>query len=112
MGFPSYWNVGALYFYLLGSSPWTNLAVMLVFSALVFVPIHYVYPTKTRMLRRTTISLGFLWAALMFTLALNPHAPWAYGLAWLSCLYPAYYLVLSGVNHLRLTRRLDPGGAA
>jgi hypothetical protein len=59
------------------------------------------------MLKRTTITLGFVWAAVMFALALNPHAPWAHDLAFLSMAYPAYYFVLSAVNHVRIVRHLE-----
>jgi phosphatidylcholine synthase len=106
VGFPSYWNIGVLYLYVLGSSPWVNLATILFFSALVFVPIHYVYPTKTRMLRRVTMGLGFVWAAMMFVVALFPSEAWAADLALVSALYPLYYFALSAVNHVRITRQL------
>jgi phosphatidylcholine synthase len=104
VGFPSYWNIGVLYLYALGTSPFVNLATVLVFSALVFVPIHYVYPTKTRMLRRVTMGLGYLWALAMFAIALNPRAPWARQLAMVTLAYPAYYFALSGINHVRIVR--------
>ena len=55
VGFPSYWNVGVLYLYLWQTSPWVNLAVILGFTVLVFVPIHYVYPTRTVMMKRVTV---------------------------------------------------------
>lgn len=107
VGFPSYWNIGVLYLYVFGSPPWVNLAIVLFFSALIFVPIHYVYPTKTRMLRRTTIGLGFLWALMMFVIALNPMEPWSQQLAFISSAYPIYYFALSAVNHVRITRQLS-----
>ncbi len=106
VGFPSYWNIGVLYLYLLQTGPWVNLTTVLVFTALVFVPIHYVYPSRTRMMRPVTVTLGFVWAAVMFGLALNPKAEWAQKVAIYSMAYPLYYLVLSAFNHLRISRDL------
>ncbi|MEQ1566243.1 MAG: hypothetical protein ABMA64_11445 [Myxococcota bacterium] len=108
VGFPSYWNIGVLYLYLWETDPWVNLVIVAVFSVLIFVPIHYVYPTKTRLMKPVTITLGYLWAAVMFALALHPRAEWSHGLAVVSTLYPAYYLVLSAVNHVRIVRRTEP----
>lgn len=107
VGFPSYWNIGVLYLYVLGTGPFANLATILLFSVLVFVPIHYVYPTRTRLLKPVTLVLGYAWAAVMFVLALEPHAPWSRGVALISTIYPLYYFALSAVNHVRIVRELD-----
>lgn len=104
VGFPSYWNIGVLYLIALRTGPWANLVTIVFFAILVFVPIHYVYPTRTRMLRPITIGFGYLWAALMVVLSLNIDAPWARTLALCSLAYPAYYFLISGVNHLRIVR--------
>lgn len=108
VGFPSYWNIGVLYLYALGTSEWVNLATVLVFSVLIFVPIHYVYPTRTRMLRRVTIGFGYLWAIAMFAIALNPSARWAHDVAVVTTAYPLYYFALSAINHLRIVRESQP----
>ncbi len=106
VGFPSYWNIGVLYLYVLDPGPWVNLAVIGVFALLVFVPIHYVYPTRTRLLRPVTVGLGYLWALAMTVVALNIEEAWAVHLAAWSTVYPLYYLAVSGVNHVRITRDL------
>lgn len=112
VGFPSYWNIAVVYLYVLETRPWTNLVFVLVCSLLVFIPIHYVYPTKTRLLRRTTLVGAYAWGLVMMALAAFPRAPWSQSLAWASTAYPLYYLAVSGVNHLRIVRQLaeDPGG--
>lgn len=112
VGFPSYWNVGLLYLFLWQTPPWVNLIVVLVFSALVFIPIHYVYPTKTKMLRKTTVIGGFLWAALMTLLALNIGEPWTRDVAFVSAIYPIYYFAISAVNHMRIRRSSEHGEPA
>lgn len=106
VGFPSYWNIGVLYLYLLGTGPWLNAVVLVTFSLLVFVPIHYVYPTRTRMLRPVTIVAGYLWALVMTVLALNIDASWTRTVAICSLAYPAYYFAISAVNHVRIVGAL------
>lgn len=112
VGFPSYWNIGVLYLYVVAPGTWVNLAVISFFSALVFVPIHFVYPTRTRLLRPLTIGLGYVWASTMFVLALNPRASWARDVALWSSVYPIYYFVLSAVNHRRIVQEQAEEAAA
>jgi hypothetical protein len=66
----------------------------------VFIPFHYVYPTKTKRLRWLTVSGGSLWAVVMTWLALNVDEPWARNIAIGTAVYPLYYLALSAVHHL------------
>lgn len=66
-GFPSYWNIVVFYLFLLHMSVWANLAVILLFSLLVFVPIKYIYPSRLdylsphRWLRRTVFIGTLIW---------------------------------------------------
>jgi phosphatidylcholine synthase len=94
LGFPSYWSLFGLYVFVLDTPPSFNTALALVLSALVFVPIRYPYPTRTRPLRRLTMALGALWALTLIGLAaLLPDPPrW---LAWASLGYGVYYLLLT-----------------
>ena len=93
-GFPSYWNVVVLYFVLLGTSQRVNAVILLGLAALVFVPIRYVYPSRTVTLRPLTVALGALWATALLA-ALLGSPPASRRLAWASLLFPAYYFVLS-----------------
>jgi phosphatidylcholine synthase len=71
-----------------------NAFFILVFSFLVFVPIKYLYPSRSPILRGPTIGLGILWGILVLaTIYLLPHPPML--LVYASLLYPAYYLILS-----------------
>lgn len=45
-GFPCYWNIVVFYMFILNSSAQTNAIVLLVLSALIFVPVKYVYPSR------------------------------------------------------------------
>ena len=75
-GFPSYWNIVALYLFAARLPPAVNAAILLVLSALVFVRIGYVYPTRTPMLRGLTIGLGAVWAVMMLAIILlMPEVP-------------------------------------
>lgn len=99
LGFPSYWNIVAAYLWLLGWTPWTNAAVLLVLSGLVFVPIRYIYPSKTRPLQAVTLSFGALWAVqvlLAFTVPERLPSWWVPA----SLAFPLYYVVASLYLHL------------
>lgn len=97
-GFPSYWNIVALYLFAARLAPWANAGLLVVLSALVFVRIGYVYPSRTPVLARTTIALGVIWGIMVVALVLSlPDAPrW---LLVISLFYPVYYTGLSLVLH-------------
>jgi phosphatidylcholine synthase len=102
-GFPSYWNIVALYLYVADLPQWINATVLLVLSALVFVRIRYVYPSRTPVLRTTTVSAGLVWSAILLAIvvALPERRT---GLLAISLAYPVYYAALSFVLHLRRSR--------
>lgn len=94
LGFPSYWNIVAFYFYVLKTPLWVNAFLVLIFSALVFVPIRYLYPSRSPVLRGLTVSLGVLWGiVVLIIIYLLPQPPTSLVLG--SLLFPAYYLILS-----------------
>ena len=104
-GFPSYWNIVVLYLLVLGLSPLTNGAVLIVLSALVFVRIGYVYPTRTETARALTIGLGALWSVLILLLIVQLPSP-SKTIAWISLYFPVYYAGLSLVLHARRRRAI------
>jgi phosphatidylcholine synthase len=113
-GFPSYWNIVVLYLFVLALPPAINALILLVLSALVFVRIGYVYPTRTPTARTLTIVLGLLWSAIMLVLILQLPTPQR-SLAWLSLFFPVYYTGLSLMLHARrprLPRRSTSGAGA
>lgn len=107
VGFPSYWNLVLLYLLVLQPSPPVTAGILVALSVLVFVPIHYLYPSRTRMWRPMTVFLGLIWFAACLAVGLNLDASWARPVALASLSYIAYYLVMSGVLHRRITRGLD-----
>jgi phosphatidylcholine synthase len=103
-GFPSYWNIVALYLYAAHLDPAFNAATLLVLSGLVFVRIGYVYPTRTPVLRGLTIALAIVWSLMMLAIILMlPDVPRVLLIA--SLWFPIYYTVLSFVLQARRGRR-------
>lgn len=93
-GFPSYWNIVALYLFAAELPQAANAAILLVLSALVFVRIGYVYPTRTPDLRVLTLGLGAAWALMLLAIILlMPEVPRL--LLLVSLFFPVYYTVLS-----------------
>ena len=96
-GFPSYWNIVAFYLFTLGWPRALNAAVVVAFSVAVFVPIRYLYPSRTRTLRGLTLTLGIIWAvSVLYALAaLARHGAAPHLLVVGSLLFPVYYVALS-----------------
>ena len=93
-GFPSYWNIVVFYLYVARWTPATNAGILLVLALLVFVPIRYVYPSRTPRWRPLTMTLGGAWAVLMLALLWQlPDV--SRPLLWASLVFPVYYVLLS-----------------
>jgi phosphatidylcholine synthase len=94
LGFPSYWNIVALYLFVLRAPLWTNAFIILVLCVLVFVPIKYVYPSRSPRFRALTNAFGILWGvSILCLIYFLPEPPRA--IVFASLLFPAYYLCLS-----------------
>jgi phosphatidylcholine synthase len=93
-GFPSYWNLVAFYLYCMRLPVALNALVLIAFGVMVFIPIKYIYPSRTRILRPLTVTLGIVWAVV--TIAMLPGLP-RYNpvMLYISLGYMAYYLLLS-----------------
>jgi len=95
VGFPSYWNIVAMYTYLMSASQMTALAIVLICSFGVFVPIKYLYPTRTRYLRPVSLGMMGLWALVFSWVAVRPDPSLCW--LWASLFGPVYYVGLSFV---------------
>jgi phosphatidylcholine synthase len=93
-GFPSYWNIMVYYLFIMGAPPWLNFIVLATLSALVFVPIKYVYPTRTAMHKELTMTLATLWGIINVVILVRYplRDPW---LLWASFAFVLYYCALS-----------------
>lgn len=109
LGFPSYWNIVAFYLYVLQIPIWLNAFLIIGFSALVFVPIRYIYPSRSPRFRVQTNVLGALWAvSIIYAIFRLPNPPQAVVFA--SLIFPAYYVSLSvWLEYLRLTEPSSRG---
>lgn len=93
-GFPSYWNVAALYMLLMGLPGWVNFGFLMLFNVLVFVPIKYIYPSRNSYLRQITLVLTYLYGAIgIWGLLQYPNHPQWF--LWVSFVYVVYYIALS-----------------
>ena len=101
-GWPSYWNLVAVYCLAWQWSQTTTTVVLLVLAALVFVPFKYVYPSRTATLMLTTVGLGAIWGIQMLLMIWWLPAVPAW-LLWTSPIYPIYYIALSLWLNLRRT---------
>jgi phosphatidylcholine synthase len=93
-GFPSYWNLVAFYLFLLRWPTEVNAAILITFAVLVFIPLRYVYPSRTGTLSLLTNVLGAAWAILALWILWRLPAtdgPWIL----LSLAFPVYYMALS-----------------
>jgi phosphatidylcholine synthase len=103
-GFPSYWNIVVLYLLLFHVPPGANALILLGLSALIFVRIGWIYPSRTETLRGVTIALAALWAlALGLIIVRWPSPPRWVAIG--SLVFPVYYIVLSLVLHTRRASR-------
>ncbi len=94
LGFPSYWNIVVFYIFLLELPPTFASGILLMFAIVTFLPVKFVYPSRTEYLRPLTLALGSIFilqlVALLFYFDQSP--PW---LIYTSFLFPFYYFGLS-----------------
>lgn len=93
-GFPSYWNIAALYLLSMHLSPQLNLAIVAALVLMVFVPIKYIYVTRTKPYHKITWPLTVVWAAMALAILWQLPAPNRM-LVWFSMLYFLYYFFVS-----------------
>lgn len=99
-GFPSYWNIVILYLLVSGFTPETNLQVVLGLGVMVFVPVKYIYPSRTQELQDLTLLLTSIWGLMIGVIiwTLPTPSPWLVGLSWF---YVVYYVAASLWLNLR-----------
>ncbi|NQU25080.1 MAG: hypothetical protein HQ567_27655 [Candidatus Nealsonbacteria bacterium] len=93
-GFPSYWNITVLYLMALGLDATTNLAIVGLLIVLVFVPVKYLYPSRTPHFQKCTIALTSAWGVMIVAIIWQLPEPWPW-LVHASLLYVAYYFAMS-----------------
>jgi phosphatidylcholine synthase len=94
LGFPSYWNVVAFYAIVLDLRPATVAVLIVVCTVLVFVPVRYVYPSRTETLWQLNLALTGLWLVCYAVLLVQVPHPNPVVVA-LSLGYLVYYVGIS-----------------
>ncbi len=61
LGFPSFWNIVALYMYWLHPGPFLAILMILIPGIFSFIPTRYLYPSRNSAYWRLSWSLGILW---------------------------------------------------
>ncbi len=95
LGFPSYWNVLALYLWKLDLGAEAGTVWLVSLSIAVFIPLKYVYPSKLRILWWVTNLGGALWSWILAAAIFFPDWAQRYDIVRLTLVYPIYYVVLS-----------------
>lgn len=93
-GFPSFWNVTAFYLFVFGWDARVNLIIVLLLSALIFVPIKYFYPSRAPVFRKTTLTLVLFWGTLVLIVLLRFPTPQPWAL-WSSLACALFYVLMS-----------------
>jgi phosphatidylcholine synthase len=94
LGFPSYWNVVAFYVVVLDLSPLTTGVILVVCSVLVFIPVKYIYPSRTKVFRSLNLITTAIWLAAYAVLLAQMPDPNTIVVG-VSLAYLLYYGVLS-----------------
>jgi phosphatidylcholine synthase len=97
LGFPSYWNVLAIYLWLLSVGPVAGTVWIAALSVAVFIPMKYLYPSKVQpMSLRFWLGVGALvWTAALVACVRWPAETGPLFVVEISLLYPAWYMWLS-----------------
>lgn len=102
LGFPSYWNIVVFYIFLLNLPTEFASAIMLMFAFTTFLPVRFVYPTRTSYLRPLTLILGIIFTLQLIALMyyFDQSASW---LIYSSFIFPFYYFGLSFYMNIKTT---------
>ncbi len=94
LGFPSYWNIVVFYIFLLQLPISFASIILLIFAVTTFLPIKFIYPTRTTFLKPITLFLGVVFALQLIALMiLFDEAP--IYIVYSSFIFPVYYFTLS-----------------
>ncbi len=100
LGFPSYWNIVVFYIFLLNLPQEFAAVILLIFAVFTFLPVKFVYPTRTTFFRPLTLILGVLFTLQLIALMyyFDNSSPL---LIYSSFIFPFYYFGLSFYINLK-----------
>ena len=113
LGFPSYWNIVAFYFYVLRLPPWAKIPLLIFLSILTFVPSRYLYPTRQGRWNWLANALGAAWTCLLAWIVWRlptdqPPGEESFWPTVASLTYPIFYLTASwavSIRHWQFNRK-------
>jgi phosphatidylcholine synthase len=110
-GFPALWNVVAFYLFVTRPGPEAGAAVVLLFAALTFAPVHFVHPFRVTDYGRWLPLLSLAWAVSTIALLWPDWSP-AARTAWLGASLATLVLLIAlGFRRsLRGRVRISPPG--
>ena len=94
LGFPSYWNIAAFYAIVFAWTPTTTAIVLWLLAIAIFIPVKYVYPSRTEAMWQLNMALSVVFLALYAWITATLPDPSAFVVG-LSLAYVAYYLAVS-----------------
>ncbi len=98
-GFPAIWNVVVLYFYIFGSSQFSNLIILILLIILKFSPLKCIHPLRVKKLRIISIFFTIVWfttsALLILSMQtkINPIYELSFMFAWVTSNF--YFIAVS-----------------
>jgi len=104
VGFPSYWNVLALYMYWLRPAEPIVVGLLIILFVLSFIPTRYLYPSKNPKFPLFTLGMVVVWVvmiAFMLFIQTEPNQT----LVFISLIYPIYYMIASFYIEITYRRR-------
>jgi phosphatidylcholine synthase len=99
-GFPAVWNIVVFYIVAFAPPSWLALAIILIATALMFVPVVFVHPVRVRRWRWLTLAMLALWGAAAASTIWQGMVPdiWSKaGLALAACYFVGLGLVRAGI---------------
>ena len=103
LGFPSYWNIVAVYAGIVAHfvGTWPNGILLLVLAVMTVLPVGFIYPNLAPRPWKAPIMIGALvWGALVLAMLPRYPAPPLW-LVWLSLIYPLFYTAVSWTLYSR-----------
>ncbi len=104
VGFPSYWNVLALYMYWLRPDEAIVIGLIILLFILSFIPTRYLYPSKNPKFPIFTLGMVVVWVALIAYMLFIQTAT-NQTLVLISMIYPLYYMGASFYIEMTYHRR-------
>lgn len=97
LGFPSYWNIAAVYAGIVAHhvGTWPNAIMLLMLAVLTVAPVGFIYPNLAPKRWKAPIMIGALIWGLMIAAMLPRYPAAPLWLVWLSLIYPVFYTAVS-----------------